>query len=139
MSAELAEFAMSDYDEAASVWREAEGIGLDDADSPEKIRFYLARNPGMSFVARREGRLVGTVLCGHDGRRGCLHHLAVLPECRRRGVGRALIERCLAALTENGIDRCNIFVYSDNLEGRKFWERSGWKLYPGLELFYRDL
>jgi len=129
---------MSDYDEAAAVWREAEGVGLDAADSPEKIRFYLARNPGMSFVARREGRLVGTVLSGHDGRRGYLHHLAVRPECRREGVGRALIERCLAALAAGGIDRCNLFVYSDNLAGKKFWERSGWKLYPGLELFYRE-
>lgn len=132
-------FCMADYEAAASLWQETEGIGVDDADSPGKIRFYLERNPGTSFVARRGKKLVGTALSGHDGRRGYLHHLAVRPECRRQGVARELIERCLAALAAAGIDRCNLFVYSDNVEGRKFWERSGWQLYPGLELFYREL
>lgn len=124
---QIVEMTMADYDEVYTLWEATEGVGLSSADSREAIARYLARNPGMSFVARdAQGSLVGAVLCGHDGRRGFLHHLAVKPGCRRQGLGRALAERCLVALTGEGIDKCHLFVFKENQNGRAFWEKLGW-------------
>jgi ribosomal protein S18 acetylase RimI-like enzyme len=123
----ILEMTIADYAEVYDLWAATEGVGLSSADAPEAIAAYLARNPGMSFVAREaSGALVGAVLCGHDGRRGFLHHLAVRPECRGQGAGRALVERCLAALSAEGIEKCHIFVYRGNQAGRAFWEKLGW-------------
>jgi ribosomal protein S18 acetylase RimI-like enzyme len=124
----ITEMAMTDYEEAYALWQACEGIGLSAADAPERIARYLARNPGMSFTARDvHGRLVGTVLCGHDGRRGYLHHLAVDAGSRGQGIGRALVARSIAALRAEGIDRCHLFVYRKNQGGRAFWRNIGWE------------
>ena len=124
---EIREMVIADYGEVAALWERTEGVGLDDdADSRENMESYLVRNPGMSFVARLDGRVVGAVLCGHDGRRGYLHHLAVSPSVRRQGVGRALVDKCISALREAGINKCNIMVFDDNEEGLAFWQRTGW-------------
>jgi len=123
----IVEMSIADYDEVYALWEDTEGVGLSSADTLEAIARYLARNPGMSFVARDAlGAVVGAVLCGHDGRRGFLHHLAVKPDCRRQGAGRALVERCMAALTAAGIEKCHLFVYKANESGRAFWEKIGW-------------
>src|SRR5439155_1555746 len=87
---EIVPFQPSDYDDAMALWRQTEGLALRGADSREAVLHYLKRNPGTSFVARERRTLLGAVLGGHDGRRGYLHHLAVAPSHRRRGVGRAL-------------------------------------------------
>ncbi len=77
---QIAAMTAQDYDEVAGLWRHTEGVGLDDdTDTREEIAAYLARKPGFSYVARQQCQIVGAVLCGHDGRRGYLHHLAVAP------------------------------------------------------------
>jgi ribosomal protein S18 acetylase RimI-like enzyme len=87
---------------------------------------YLARNPGLSFVARDAGQLVGAVLTGTDGRRGYLQHLAVAPSHRGQGLGRALAERAVTALRAGGIRKCHIMVRRENAQARAFWTRLGW-------------
>jgi ribosomal protein S18 acetylase RimI-like enzyme len=119
--------ALADYPAAAALWSEAEGVCMSESDAPEAVARYLARNPGLSQVAVAGGRLVGAILCGHDGRRGFMYHLAVAPGWRRRGVARAMVERCLAALAAAGIPRCNIHVLHTNEAGRRFWEAMGWQ------------
>lgn len=135
---QIEEISMGDYEEAAAFWAAFPEIGLDDADAPENMERFLSRNRGMSFVASHEGKIVGAVLCGHDGRRGYLHHLAVLPQFRNRGIGRELVDRCLRALAAAGIQRCNIFVYAENEEGKRFWRKTGWSTYEGLELMFKS-
>jgi|GEM_PF-1093227 len=112
-----------DYDDVLALWEGCEGIWLHPraGDGREDIARYLERNQGLSLAARVEGALAGAVLCGHDGRRGSLNHLAVAPAFRGQGIGRALVERCLAALGEQGIARCNILVVAGNEAGRQFW------------------
>lgn len=117
---------MADYDEAIALWQRTEGMGLRPADAREPTTRYLERNPGLSFAARDADRLVGTVLCGHDGRRGYLQHLAVDRAYRRQGVGRRLVERVLAALAEIGINKCHLFVIKENEPAVAFWQRIGW-------------
>ena len=132
-------FRMQDYDAAFALWRRCEGIGLGASDTKAAIAAYLRRNPGLSFVAHRKGRLVGTVLCGHDGRRGYLHHLAVSKRYRREGLGRRLVDICLESLRRMDIHKCNIFVFADNVEGLTFWTRTGWTPRPDLSLLQVDL
>jgi N-acetylglutamate synthase len=126
MNVDIAPMAPADFDEVTALWRRSEGVGLNESDRRGKIEAFLRRNPGLSVVARFEGAVVGAVLCGHDGRRGYLHHLAVDAAWRRNGVGRALVDRCLAELKTAGIDRCNIFLYADNEPGERFWKTTGW-------------
>jgi len=115
-----------DYDAVIALWRVTDGIGLSAADEREAIAAYLERNPGLSRVAFRGDALVGAVMSGHDGRRGYLHHLAVVPSERGRGLGRQLAELCLGDLRALGIGKVNIFVYADNVEGQAFWRATGW-------------
>ena len=138
MDITFCEMRIDDYDEAASLWRATEGIGWhDDVDSPRGIAAYLARNPGFSHVARHAGRIIGAVLCGHDGRRGYLHHLAVASAWRGNGVGRGLVAACLVKLASAGIPKCNIFLYADNYQGAAFWNRTGWNERTDLKLLQR--
>jgi len=130
---------MADYGEMIELWRGMPGIGLSSADEQPQIARYLARNPGISFIARAEGRLVGTVLAGHDGRRGYLHHLAVEPAYRGLGIARRLVEVCLEALRTQEIQKCHILVFHENEEGKKFWRRIGWADRPELEILSRNL
>lgn len=130
MPIELREFTPADYDAAIALWAETEGIVLRDVDARGPVLEYLARNRGLSVVALDNGAVVGAVLCGTDGRRGYLQHLAVAGSHRRRGVGRALAERCLAALSERGIDKCHLMVLPANTAARAFWQRLGWRERP---------
>ena len=126
MDIHIIPFIFKNYDEVLSLWQRCDGIGLSDADSRQNIRKYLERNPELSFIAKGQGRIVGAALCGHDGRRGYLHHLAVLPEFRRRGIGKKLADRCLRALQEAGIQKCHLFVFKNNDKGLQFWKNIGW-------------
>jgi putative acetyltransferase len=120
---------IGDYGQAAVLWQQTEGIGLDESDTEEAVRSYLERNPGISAVAVDEdGQIIGTVLCGHEGRRGYLHHLAVARGHRRQGMARRLLDFCFARLAEAGIPRCTIFLYEENVEGEAFWRHNGWTL-----------
>ena len=91
-----------DLDAVLALWGQTSGVGLNESDTPDRLRAYLDRNPGLSLIVRDGTRLVGAVLCGHDGRRGFLNHLAVLPEYRGRGLGRQMVETCLTALAALG-------------------------------------
>ncbi len=124
----------NDHAAAHALWTTTEGMGLGESDSLCGIRRFLARNPGLSLVVHTKTaddshcHIVGTVLAGHDGRRGYLHHLAVARDHRGRGIGRALVENALEALRREGIGRANIYLYASNDAGRAFWLHEGWRL-----------
>ena len=118
-------FEAADYDAAHALWLATPGVGLSAADERGPIERYLARNPGLSFVAEEGGALLGTILCGHDGRRGLIHHLMTVPGVRRRGIGRSLLRAGLRALRAQGIDKCHLLVVGDNEAGKDFWRAVG--------------
>ena len=118
--------AIDDYDQVVALWRCTDGVGLNESDTREGVDAYLQRYPGLSLLACDGREIIGAVLCGHDGRRGYLHHLAVAPSHRRKGIGKQLVDRCLLALADCGIAKCNIMVYADNDHATAFWERGGW-------------
>lgn len=116
----------SDLPEVLALWDASPGVGLNESDTVEQLSGFLARNPGLSLVAQEKDKVIAAVLCGHDGRRGYLHHLAVATDYQRRGVGTQLIEQCIKSLRELKILKCNIFVYNDNDDGTEFWRGKGW-------------
>jgi putative acetyltransferase len=122
-----------------ALWETTEGLILTDTDNAADLDHYFNHNPGMSHVAVRGGEVVGAVLCGHDGRRGYLHHLAVATGVRNQGIGRALVNACLSKLIETGIRQCNLFVIDDHADGRAFWENDGWSEWPSIRLMSKKL
>jgi len=120
--------ALADYPAVRALWESCEGVGLSESDRPQAIDAYLRRNPDMSGVAVEEGRIVGAALCGHDGRRGYLYHLAVSPIYRHQGIARRLVAHCLDTLQGAGIAKCHLFIFASNDTGRDFWRHTGWKL-----------
>ena len=111
------------------------GISLRDADSRESTERYLLRNPGLSFVAEDDSRICACVMSGHDGRRGYLQHLLVLPEYRRQGIGQTLVARCLAGLEALGIHKCHIDVLKTNPAAAIYWANQGWQLRGDIDRF----
>jgi len=124
---EIDEMTIADFDDVLSLLRASPGIAIRGADSIEAMERYLVRNPGLSFVARCARRLVGCVMCGHDGRRGYLQHLAVDPSHHRRGIGTALVGRCLMGLKRLGIDKTHLDVFIANVAAQHYWSSRGWK------------
>lgn len=110
-----------------ALWARTPGLGLRALDdSPEGVARFLQRNPATCFGAFSRGRLVGSVLCGHDGRRGYIYHTAVDAELRGRGIGWALVRRAEEALRAEGIHKAALVAFASNREGNAFWESLGY-------------
>ena len=119
---------MEDYEEVFDMWQSISGFGIRSwDDSKEGIERFIARNPGLSVVALHEGRIIGGILCGHDGRRGCLYHVCVRQEYRMLGIGQDMVECCKAALRKEGINKINLIAFKSNAIGNKFWRKLNWK------------
>ena len=116
------------YEQASQLWKASEGVVFRPQDDDrQSIQRYLRRNARLSLVAVNGKKLVGTLLVGHDGRRGILRHLAVDAAYRRRGVGRRLVKEALRRLKGLKIQRAFIFILAKNRQGRKFWKSQGWE------------
>lgn len=126
----------TDHPALLALWRRCEGIRLRDEDGFEPFRAYLRRNPGLSLVLEVEGRVVGSLLVGHDGRRGYLQHLAVEPAHRGCGHARALLDEALLRLAAQGIGKSHVFVLRDAPEALAFWRaQPGWEGREDIDVF----
>ncbi len=136
----LRRLVLADYDRVIALWKATEGMGLGESDTRVAIAAFLKRNPGLSRVIESDDKaIVGAVLCGHDGRRGYLHHLAVPLTLRKKGFGSALVEACLADLKALSIPKCNLFLFADNTYGREFWLHEGWTAREDLIVIQKSL
>jgi ribosomal protein S18 acetylase RimI-like enzyme len=124
-------FSIDDYEAAVELWQRVEGLEIAEGDDRGSVAQFLARNPGLSRVATDGSVTVGVALCGHDGRRGHIYHLAVDPAYQGRGLGKRLLDECLEGLRRTGVKRAIIMVADDNPRGRGFWRRCGWEDIPG--------
>ncbi len=129
---------IEDYDGVRALWMTIHGFAIRSIDdSREGVERFLKRNPLTSTVAVSEdGEIVGAILCGHDGRRGCLYHVCVREDCRRHGIGKDMVVFCMNALKEEGINKVSLIAFTKNDIGNAFWNCIGWT--KRLDLNYYD-
>ena len=129
--------SIDDYDQVYALWTKIHGFGLRSVDdSREGIERFLQRNPTTSVVAEEEGKIVGAILCGHDGRRGCLYHVCVDEEYRMRGIGKSMVVFAMEALKKEKIHKVSLIAFTKNDIGNAFWNEIGWT--KRLDLNYYD-
>ena len=117
----------SDYDRVRALWMTIKGFGIRSVDdSRSGVEKFLRRNPTTSVVAEEDGEIIGAILCGHDGRRGCLYHVCVRADHRRRGIGRKMVSFCMQALKAEEISKVSLIAFTVNDVGNAFWRRIGW-------------
>ena len=116
-----------DYDEVYALWKKISGFGIRSVDdSREGIERFLLRNPSTSVVAVEDKHIVGAILCGHDGRRGCLYHVCVSEGYRMRGIGKEMVVFCMEALKAEKINKVSLIAFTANDIGNAFWKQIGW-------------
>ena len=131
---------MEDYQEVFDMWQSISGFGIRSVDdSREGIERFINRNPGLSVVALHAGRIIGGILCGHDGRRGCLYHVCVRQEYRMLGIGQEMVVRCKEALKKEGVNKINLIAFRSNAVGNKFWQRLSWKFRDDCNYYEENL
>lgn len=118
---------VNDYDEVRALWMTISGFGIRTLDdSPADIRRFILRNPTTSVVARIGNRIVGSILCGSDGRQGALYHVCVAREFRRKGIGTRMVGYCMQQLKLMGINKVSLIAFTKNDAGNAFWKQIGW-------------
>lgn len=118
----------ADYDAVRALWMTIRGFGIRALDdSREDISRFIARNPTTSVAAWDGGRIVGSILCGSDGRQGALYHVCVAGEYRRRGIGTRMVSYCMQRLREMGVNKVALIAFTGNDAGNAFWKQIGWK------------
>lgn len=129
--------SINDYDDIYALWTSCKGMGLNNLDdSRNGIERFLLRNPETCFVAESDGKIVGVIITGHDGRRGYIYHTAVNPEYRRQGIAKQLVDTALNALKRQGINKVALVVFDRNKDGNAFWEKLGFSSRE--DLVYRN-
>lgn len=104
------------------------GVHVGNSDAPKEIEKKLLRDPELFLVAEINGKLIGTIIGGFDGRRGFIYHVAVMADYRERGIGSQLMHEVENRLRAIGCIRCYLLVNNDNHEAKSFYEKHGWKL-----------
>lgn len=118
---------IEDYDQVYALWKTIKGFAIRSIDdSKEGVERFLTRNPGISVVAIEDEKVVGAILCGHDGRRGCLYHVCVNPAYRLRGIGKSMVVHCMNALHAENINKVSLIAFTENDIGNAFWKEIGW-------------
>lgn len=118
---------IEDYQGVHDLWMTIKGFGIRSVDdSEEGIAAFLKRNPTTSVVAVEDGKIVGSILCGHDGRRGCFYHVCVADQYRRRGIGKAMAVYAMNALKREHINKVSLIAFAKNDIGNAFWNSIGW-------------
>ena len=124
---EIRKMTIEDYDGLYALWMTIKGFGIRSVDdSREGVEIFLKRNPDTSVVAVSDGQIVGGILCGHDGRRGCLYHVCVREDHRRLGIGKAMVVYCMNALKAERINKVSLIAFTKNDVGNAFWNTIGW-------------
>ena len=127
---------MEDYDEVHALWMSIKGFGIRSIDDArEGVERFLSRNPSTSVVAVEDGRIVGSILCGHDGRRGCFYHVCVHRDYRQRGIGKAMAVAAMEALRREKINKVSLIAFKSHEVGNSFWKGVGWTFREDLNYY----
>ena len=123
----LRTMTIEDYNDVYDLWLTIHGFGMRSIDdSYEGVDRFIKRNPQTSVVAVADDRIVGSILCGHDGRRGCFYHVCVKEEYRKHGIGKAMAVECMRRLQAEGVNKVNLLAFKSNEVGNAFWNSTNW-------------
>ncbi len=123
----IREMTIEDYEEVHALWMTIKGFAIRSIDdSREGVARFLKRNPHTSVVATEDGKVVGAILCGHDGRRGCMYHVCVHRDYRRRRIGTQMVVFAMEALRKEQISKISLIAFTKNDIGNAFWKTIGW-------------
>ena len=127
---------IDDYDSVNSLWHRIKGFVIRSIDdSREGVERFIKRNPNTCVVAEEDGRIVGSILCGHDGRKGCMYHVCVDPDYRLKGIGKSMVAFALGKLKEEQINDVSIVAFTKNDVGNQFCRKLGWEMQPNLNSY----
>ncbi|MDD6428207.1 MAG: GNAT family N-acetyltransferase [Lachnospiraceae bacterium] len=122
------EMTIDDFEKVHALWMSIHGFGIRSIDdSREGVGAFLNRNPGFSVVAEEGGQIVGSILCGHDGRTACFYHVCVREDKRRQGIGKDMTVWCMRKLNQAHVNKISLVAFKDNSIGNSFWQQEGWK------------
>lgn len=123
----LRTMTIEDYSDVYDLWLTIHGFGMRSIDdSYEGVDRFIKRNPQTSVVAVADDKIVGSILCGHDGRRGCFYHVCVKEEYRKHGIGKAMAVECMRRLQAEGVNKVNLLAFKSNEVGNVFWNSTNW-------------
>lgn len=123
----IREMTIDDYEQIRALWMKIKGFGIRSIDdSREGVARFLRRNPTTSVVAELDDKVIGGILCGHDGRRGCFYHVCVDPKYRRQGIGKSMVVYAMEALKKEEINKVSLIAFTQNDIGNTFWKTIGW-------------
>ncbi|KAB1440429.1 GNAT family N-acetyltransferase [Candidatus Galacturonibacter soehngenii] len=127
---------IEDYDKVRALWDSIKGFGIRSIDdSYDGVKRFLKRNPTTSIVAEEDGKIIGSILCGHDGRRGCFYHVCVDEGYRKQGIGNQMALAAIEALKEEKINKVSLVAFKKNAVGNTFWKELGWDLREDLNYY----
>ncbi len=125
-----------DYPKVYRLWKTIRGFGIRSVDdSREGVERFIRRNPSTSVVAEAEGDVVGAILCGHDGRRGCFYHVCVREDYRQQGIGKSMAVYAMKALQEEQVNKVCLIAFRKNEVGNSFWKSVGWTFREDLNYY----
>ena len=133
---EIRVMTADDYPQVYALWMSIHGFGIRSLDdSREGVEKFLKRNPTTSVVAVEDNRVIGAILCGHDGRRSCFYHVCVAEDKRKRGIGKKMAAFAMRALQQEGINKVSLIAFSSNKVGNQFWRSVGWTFRDDLNYY----
>lgn len=132
----IREMKIEDYEGVYALWKSIKGFGIRSMDdSKEGVERFIKRNPTTSIVAEVDGRIIGAILCGHDGRRGCFYHVCVQETYRKHGIGKQMAVEAMRALQREQINKVCLIAFKSNEVGNRFWKSVGWTFREDLNYY----
>lgn len=132
----IREMEIEDYEGVYALWKSIKGFGIRSMDdSKEGVERFIKRNPTTSIVAEADGKVIGAILCGHDGRRGCFYHVCVQEDYRKHGIGKQMAVEAMRALQREHINKVCLIAFKNNEVGNAFWKSVGWTFREDLNYY----
>ncbi len=133
---QLRVMTIHDYDKVLKLWKSINGFYIRDVDdSFMGIEKFLSKNPNTNVVTLHNNDVVGSILCGYDGRCAYFYHVCVREDYRHKGVGKSMVEFVIESLKKEGATHINLIAFKDNGIGNLFWRDIGWSIKDSCNLY----
>ena len=138
MDVVIRRFRMSDYDRVIGLWQQGHlPLKPKGRDSREEIERQIQLSNVIFLVAESAGKVIGTVLATHDGRKGWINRLAIDPAFREQGLGQKLIQEAEEELEKDGIMMFAALIEVNNLPSINLFGKLGYEYHPEIKYFTR--